>query len=95
MPIIIESTRPVFDTSRISKGDFIRAQYAAWDKPWNGLVMVASESELSVLFLPGIGNVSNFFPVKAEEVAAGKWTITWSKDLETVETEGRDDGDTG
>lgn len=88
MPLIKESSVRAFDTAAIHKGDLIRAQYHTWPEPRNGLVAGVSEQEITVLYLPGLGNVSNYFPIKAEEAAAGRWSILWSADLETVNREG-------
>ena len=41
-----------------------------------------------MLFLPGLGNVSNYFPIAAAEVAEGLWKVRWSSDLETIDAEG-------
>lgn len=88
MPLIKESSVRAFDTAAIHKGDLIRAQYRTWPEPRNGLVAGVSEQEITVLYLPGLGNVSNYFPIEAEEVHAGSWSILWSADLETVNREG-------
>jgi hypothetical protein len=47
-----------------------------------------SDKKLTVLFLPGLGNVTNYFTILASEVAAGKWTVKWTTDMETIKTEG-------
>ena len=53
-----------------------------------GIVTKVEDARVIVLFLPGLGNVSNYFPIAASEVAAGLWTVAWSTDLETVSREG-------
>ena len=88
MPLITDSTEKVFDISSVHKGDLIRAQYSAWDEPRNGIITAVSEEKLTVLFLPGIGNVTNYYTILATEVQANKWTIKWSTDLQTINTEG-------
>lgn len=88
MPLIKESSINAFDTEAVHKGDFVRAQYHTWPEPRNGLLTSISKERLVVLFLPGLGNVSNYFPIKASEVANGLWEIRWSSDLETISCEG-------
>lgn len=88
MPLITDSTEKVFDISSVHKGDLIRAQYSGWDEPRNGIITAVSEDKLTVLFLPGIGNVTNYYTILATEVQASKWTVKWSTDLQTINTEG-------
>lgn len=88
MPLIKEGNIKVFDTEAVHKGDLVRAQYHTWPEPRNGLLASVSEERLTVLFLPGLGNVSNYFPIAAAEVAAGLWKVRWSSDLETIDAEG-------
>ena len=84
MSLLKQSTTTAFDTSAIHKGDLIRAQYHTWTEPRNGIVTHADDNTILVLYLPGIRNVSNYYPITAEEVKAGKWTVLWSSDLETI-----------
>ena len=88
MPLITDSTEKVFDISSVHKGDLIRAQYNGWDEPRNGIITAVSEDKLTVLFLPGLGNVTNYYAILAAEVEASKWTVRWTTDLETIKTEG-------
>lgn len=88
MPLIKDSSIKAFDLDAIHKGDLIRAQYQTWPEPRNGVVAAASEKELAVLYLPGLGNVSNYFPITASEVEAGLWAVKWSNDLERIDTQG-------
>lgn len=88
MPLIKDSSIRAFDLDAIHKGDLIRAQYHTWPEPRNGIVAAVSEKELAVLYLPGLGNVSNYFPIAASEVEAGHWTVKWSADLEHINTQG-------
>lgn len=88
MPLITDSTEKVFDTTSVHKGDLIRAQYNGWDEPRNGIITAVSEDKLTVLFLPGLGNVTNYYTILAAEVEASKWTVRWTADLETIKTEG-------
>lgn len=88
MPLIKDSATKAFDLDAIHKGDLIRAQYHTWPEPRNGVIAAVSGKELAVLYLPGLGNVSNYFPITASEVEAGLWTVKWSSDLETINTHG-------
>ncbi len=88
MPLIIDNIEKAFDASSIHKGDLIRAQYHTWTEAINGLVTAVSEDKLTVLFLPGLGNVTNYFTILASEVSAGKWAVKWSADLVTINAEG-------
>jgi hypothetical protein len=88
MPLITDSTEKVFDTASVHKGDLIRAKYQTWSEARNGLITAVSESKLAVLFLPGLGNVTNYFTIQASEVGSGKWAVLWSSDLVTINTEG-------
>lgn len=90
MPLIKEGSIRAFDLEAVHKGDLVRAQYHTWPEPRNGLLAAASEERLIVLFLPGLGNVSNYFPIAAAEVAAGLWKVRWSSDLKTVDAEGEE-----
>ena len=88
MSLIKEGSIRAFDTEAIHKGDLVRAQYHTWPEPRNGLLASITEERLTVLFLPGLGNVSNYFPIAAAEVAEGLWKVRWSSDLETIDAEG-------
>jgi len=88
MPLIIDTTSKVFDKASVHKGDLIRAKHETWDEPRNGIVTAVSDDKLTVIFLPGLGNVTNYFTILASEVAAGKWTVRWTTDMETIKTEG-------
>jgi len=88
MPLIKDTINIVFDEASVHKGDLIRAKHETWDEPRNGIVTAVSDDKLTVLFLPGLGNVTNYFTILASEVAAGKWTVRWTTDMETIKTEG-------
>nr|WP_325297154.1 DUF5026 domain-containing protein [uncultured Dysosmobacter sp.] len=91
MALITDSSIKAFDTKAIHRGDLIRACYHTWTEPRNGVVAQVSPERIVVLYLPGLGNVSNYYPIAAKEVADGLWTIRWSTDLETTEKEGEDE----
>lgn len=90
MSILTTSTEKAFDKTKIAKGDLIRAKYAGWDEAMNGIVASVKDSEIRVLYVGTITNVTNYFTIKAEEVNDGKWEIIRSHDLTTTETEGED-----
>ncbi len=88
MSILTTSNNTAFDKSKIAKGDLIRAKYNGWDEAINGIVAKVTDSEIRVLYIGTIRNVTNYFTIKAEEVQAGSWEISWSHDLTQTETEG-------
>ena len=90
MPILTTSTEKAFDKAKIAKGDLIRAKYAGWDEAVNGIVARVEDTEIRVLYVGTITNVTNYFTINADEVSDGKWDISWSRDLAKTETEGED-----
>jgi hypothetical protein len=88
MPLITDTINKVFDKASVHKGDLIRAKHVTWDEPRNGIVTTVSDNKLTVLFLPGLGNVTNYFTILASEVETGKWTVRWTTDMEIINTEG-------
>lgn len=90
MSILTTSTEKAFDKAKIAKGDLIRAKYAGWDEAVNGIVARVEDTEIRVLYVGTITNVTNYFTINADEVSGGKWGISWSHDLTKTETEGED-----
>lgn len=90
MSILTTSTEKAFDKAKIAKGDLIRAKYAGWDEAVNGIVARVEDTEIRVLYVGTITNVTNYFTINADEVGDGKWDISWSHDLTKTETEGED-----
>lgn len=90
MSILTTNTEKAFDKAKIAKGDLIRAKYAGWDEAVNGVVARVEDTEIRVLYVGTITNVTNYFTIKADEVSDGKWDISWSHDLTKTETEGED-----
>ena len=88
MPLITDTINKVFDKASVHKGNLIRAKHVTWDEPRNGIVTTVSDNKLTVLFLPGLGNVTNYFTILASEVETGKWTVRWTTDMEIINTEG-------
>lgn len=88
MPLIKDNTEKVFDDTSIQKGDLIRAKYKSWLDARNGLVTAVSENKLTVLFISGPGAATNFFVILASEVVEGKWNVSWTSDLTTINVEG-------
>lgn len=91
MSILKTNSITAFDAAKIAKGDLIRAKYAGWEEAVNGIVSKVTDSEIRVLHLGTISNVTNYFTIKADEVSDGKWEISWSRDLTETETEGGED----
>ena len=86
MALIIQSSRPVFDTTQIEKGYLLYAKHRSWPEGHGGIVTGVNEDRLVVQYHPGIGNVTNHFFIPAQEVSDGEWEIRWSKDLTEVES---------
>ncbi|NLE27669.1 MAG: DUF5026 domain-containing protein [Clostridiaceae bacterium] len=95
MPIIKDSTEKVFDPEQVQKGNLINAKRAGWTEPKNGIITAITDDQLTVLMLPGIGNVTNYFIIPASEVVGGEtWEIKWTNDMITIKTDGEiPDGD--
>lgn len=97
MPLIIDSTKRVFDLSLLKKGCLLFAKHKTWSGGKGGFVTAVTEKEVTVQYHPGIGNVTNHFFLPAEEVASGEWEVRWSEDLTEVHqyTEEVNDNDSG
>ena len=50
---------------------------------------------LTAIFMPAIHRATCYFSVKAQEVADGKWEISWTSDMEAIKREGTGNGDAG
>ena len=68
MALLKYMNQSVFDTNKVHKGDLIRAKYISWPNARNGIVTSVNDNKLMVLFLPDIGNVTNYFFILASEV---------------------------
>ena len=89
MPIIKDSTEKIFDPEQVQKGNLINAKRAGWTEPKNGIITAITDDQLTVLMLPGIGNVTNYFIIPASEVVGGvTWELLWTKDMITIKTDG-------
>lgn len=86
MGLLKESPSMVFDLDTIGKGFLVSAKHNCWTEAKVGIVSAVKPEELTVIFLPGIANVTNFFLVPAVEVAEGLWQLRWSKDLTQTES---------
>lgn len=84
MPLIIDSTKRVFDVSLLKKGYLLFAKHKTWPEGKGGFVTAVTEKEVTVQYHPGIGNVTNHFFLPAGEVASGEWEVRWSEDLAEV-----------
>lgn len=82
--MIISSNKNCFDTSVIHRGTLVYAKHKTWVKGEAGFVTSANENEVIVQYPPDIGNVTNHFFLKAEEVANGDWEIRYTNDLVKV-----------
>lgn len=88
MSLLTTSSITGIDKSKIAKGDFIRAKYHSWEKPHNGIVAEVTVGEIRVLYIGDGGNVTNYFEITADEIAAELWEISWSSDLTETQEEG-------
>ena len=86
MELMSKATGETINTEAIHVGDFVRAKYDKWEEERNGLVARVTEGEIRVIWQPGIRNVVNYFVMYANEITDGLWTITWSPDMETINT---------
>lgn len=84
MSILHNFPQVAFDKSLIKKNDFIRAQYSKWDEPQNGIVASVSDNEIRVLYIPRVGNVTNYFNILSDEVDKGLWSLSLSSDLKEI-----------
>ncbi len=91
MSILMTSNITAIDSSKIAKGDFIRAKYSAWEKAHNGIVAGVTPDEIRVLYIGDGGNVTNYFIIAAAEIEEGLWELAWSSDLTDVQEEGDDE----
>lgn len=95
MELIIQTSRPVFDTTQIARGYLIFARHRSWNEGRGGIMTAVSADRLAVQFHPGIGNVMNHFFIPAHEVAGGEWEIRWSKDMTEISSVGDDSPENG
>jgi hypothetical protein len=47
-------------------------------------VVTVSDTELTVLFLPGVHTAACYFPIAAQEVSDGKWSVLYTHDMKTI-----------
>lgn len=66
----------------IQKRGLIRAKYASWQEPRNGLIVYATKTWLRVLFLTGVNVATSYYTIKIEEVKNGLWEIVYSNDFQ-------------
>lgn len=83
MGLITEKKENAFDTTAISKGCFIFVESLTGNEPKAGVVTRVSETEIEVLFLPKISNVTNRFVISVSDIS--NYKIRWTEDLETIQ----------
>lgn len=94
MPLIINRTASIFDPDGIHRGDLVRAKHAGWLDAKNGIVTAVTTDKVTVLMIPAIGNVTNYFVITSVDAAAGSWEVRWTSDLSAINTHGvSEDGD--
>lgn len=85
MALMIKRNTEVFDTAQIKRGCLCYARHQSWSEGRGGFIVSVSEQELMIQYHPGIGNITNHFSIKAQEVVAGDWEFRWSEDLKIIE----------
>ena len=95
--LITEKPETVFDTSEIKAGYLVFAKNRSWNEGLAGFVTAVTDKEVLVHYHPGIGNVTNHFFIRANEVVAGDWEIRYSADMSEIHVypEPASDTDTG
>lgn len=81
MGLLIEKPVAVYDLSQIHPGYVCFGKHRTWNEGKTGIVTSVTESQMTVQYHPGIGNVTNHFIIPISEVAAREWEIRWSADL--------------
>ena len=92
MALIETRDSPQFNPEEIHERDLLRAKYHTWPEPRNGLVTTVRKDILTVLFMPAIHRATCYFRIKAQEVADGKWEISYTADMETIRKAGEESG---
>lgn len=67
--LIVKEPTEKFNTEEIRRGTLVYAKHKTWENGEKGFVTTASEDEVIVQYPPKIGNVTNHFFLRAEEVA--------------------------
>lgn len=86
MALLTTTSITAIDTDAISKGDLIRAKYSSWENAINGVVAGVTDTLIRVLYIGTGGNVTNYFAITADELEDGLWDVSWSADLDTINT---------
>lgn len=96
MSLLTTSSITAIDSTKIAKGDFIRAKYSAWKQAHNGIVAKVTAEEIRVLYIGDGGNVTNYFTITADEIREGLWEIAWSANFSAIERqpEAQEEGET-
>lgn len=84
MGLLTEKPSAVYDLSQIRPGYACYGKHRTWDEGKTGIVTSVTESQLTVQYHPGIGNVTNHFIIPISEVVSQEWEIRWSADLSEV-----------
>ena len=82
--LITEKPETVFDTTEIKAGYLVFAKNRSWNEGIGGFVTAVTDKEVVVQYHPGIGNVTNHFFIRANEVEAGDWEIRYSADMTEI-----------
>lgn len=88
LELIKDATQKQFDTSMVAKGDLIYVEDRATGCRWSGIVLYVSPDRITILYLPGIANVTNRKDLFAAEVGSGNYVIRISPDMSSIESYG-------
>ena len=84
MSLVAEKPTAVFDLTQIFPGFVCYGRHYTWPEGKTGIVTSVTETQMTVQYHPGIGNVTNHFIIPISDVAAQDWEIRWSADLSEV-----------
>lgn len=80
--LLTTTERDEFVEEILQKRGLVRAKYASWEEPRNGLIVYASKSWIRVLFLTGTNVATSHYTITIDEVKAGLWEIVYSNDFQ-------------
>ena len=79
--LITTEEKAEFINEILQERGFIRAKYAGWEEPRNGLIVYATKAWLRVLFLTGVNVSTSYYTITVADVVAGLWQVTYTNDL--------------
>lgn len=73
-----------FDTEEIKRGTLVWAKKDGWDEAETGFVSEATADVVTVQFPAKVSSVVNHFFIKIADAVAGKWSVRYTNDMETI-----------